>query len=180
MILTHIVAASRNQVIGKDNLLPWNIPEDLKFFRDKTKNHIMIMGRKTFESLPKVLPSRFHIVISRNPTKTDHPDVAYTISVDSALEIAKEQLKKSTNTWGNEVFIIGGGEIFRQTMSQVDKIYLTQINQDYDGDAFYPTVDPNQFFLYEEHPGNQSPRTLNSPEDQQNPQYSFLTYLRRK
>ncbi len=177
MILTHIVALSKNRVIGSHGTLPWHIPEDLKFFRDKTKNHIMIMGRKTFESLPNVLPSRFHIVISRNPTKTDHPDVVHVTSIDAALEAAKQCLKSPIKSWGNEVFIIGGGEIFRQTLSQIDKIYLTQIDQEIDGDTFYPALDDRKFFIVEERTGSTSGSRL---EDRQLPSFSFLTYLKKK
>ena len=177
MILTHIVAVSKNRVIGNNGTLPWHISEDLKFFRDKTKNHIMIMGRKTFESLPHVLPSRYHIVISRNPTKTDHPDVVHVTSIDAALEAAQKCMNHPTKNWGNEIFIIGGGEIFRQTMSQIDKIYLTQIDQDIDGDTFYPSLDERSFFLVEEKPGITSGQRQ---EDRQLPSFSFLTYLKKK
>lgn len=177
MILTHIVAISNNRVIGNDGTLPWHIPEDLKFFRDKTKNHIMIMGRKTFESLPHVLPSRYHIVISRNPTKTDHPDVVYVTSIDAALEAAQQCMNSQAKSWGNEIFIIGGGEIFRQTMSHIDKVYLTHIDQQIEGDTFYPILDERSFFLVEERPGLTSQTRL---EDRQLPSFSFLTYLKRK
>ncbi|MFN8944346.1 MAG: dihydrofolate reductase [Pseudobdellovibrionaceae bacterium] len=173
------MAMSKNRVIGNAGTLPWHIPEDLKFFRDKTKNHIMIMGRKTFESLPKVLPSRFHIIVSRNLTKTDHPDVMYVTSIDAALQAAKNLLAASKNTWGNEVFVIGGGDIFRQTLSQIDKIYLTQIDKDIDGDTFYPTIDERQFFLVEEKTGTPVP-SENRKEDRQYLNFSFLTYLKRK
>lgn len=148
MILTHVAAMSKNRVIGALGKLPWNIPEDMKFFKETTKKHIMIMGRKTFESMPKVLPDRFHIVISRNPTKIDHPDVLFVPNIESALQEATKRIPK----WPEEVFIIGGGEIYRQTMTYVDKIYLTVVDQEVDGDAFYPTLDERQFILIEERP----------------------------
>lgn len=179
MILTHIVAASKNRVIGDAGKLPWHIPEDLKFFREKTKNHIMIMGRKTFESLPNVLPSRFHIIISRNPTKSDHPDVLHVTSIDSAIAEAKKRVATDSKTWGDEVFIIGGGEIFRQTLSQIDKVYLTLIDQEIHGDTFYPTLDERQFFVVDEKPHSNTSNE-NRQEDRQSPCFSFLTYLKRK
>lgn len=137
MMLTAIVACSRNRVIGRDNKLPWHIPEDLKFFRDTTKNHIMIMGRKTFESLPKPLPHRYHIVITRQKNyHVDHPDVHVVSSFDEAVSFAKTLLAK----YPPEVFIVGGGEIFTQTMSMMDRIYLTLIEMDVEGDAYFPQI----------------------------------------
>nr|AIA11407.1 Dihydrofolate reductase [uncultured bacterium] len=140
MILSHIVAAAQNGVIGTEGGLPWNIPEDMKFFKDKTKGHAMIMGRKTFESVGHPLPNRLNVVITR---QTDFNANGATVvsSLDEAIEVCKQQTAK----YGDEVFIIGGGEIYRQSMHIVDRIYLTRIYQDYDGDARYPEVDLDEF-----------------------------------
>lgn len=146
MILSHIVAASKNGVIGGNNKLPWNIPEDLKFFKDKTKGRILIMGRKTFESLPGVLPNRLHIVISRLPQQHENPNVIFVKDIYGAVKFASENTQK----WGDEVFIAGGGEIYRQTMGLADRIYLTRIDQDFDGDAHYPEVSKQDFKLVEQ------------------------------
>lgn len=164
MILSHLTAMARNRVIGKDGKLPWHLPEDLKFFKKMTYGKIMIMGRKTFESLPGHLPNRFHIVISHNQYVGDEPDVAFTRSIDEALATAQ----KLTGKYGDEVFIIGGGEIYKQTMGLVDRIYLTVLDQDFEGDAVYPDFSEKDFLLVEENP-RPGP-----------PPFKFLTYLRKQ
>jgi dihydrofolate reductase len=147
MIVSHITAISKNRVIGSDNKLPWHLPEDLKFFREKTKNHLMIMGRKTFESFPAPLPLRFHIVITRNSDfKYEHPNVQIVKSLEEALKLAETL----TDQWGEEVFIIGGGEIYKQSINYVDRIFLTLINIEVKGDTFYPEIPPHQFRLVEQ------------------------------
>lgn len=165
MILSHIVAAAKNGVIGTQNSLPWELPEDMKFFREKTKGHIMIMGRKTFDSFGgKPLPHRFHIVITRHENKSEIPNVVYVKSIADALEKARLVL----NQYPEEVFIIGGGEIYAQTIHIVDRIYLTRIDKDFDGDAIYPMIPQNEFFLEEK-------------KDRHDPiSFSFLTYRRIK
>lgn len=163
MILTHIAAMAKNRVIGKNNELPWRLPEDLKFFKEKTKGHILIMGRKTFESLPGHLPNRYHIVISRNDYATDEQDVTFVKSVDEAIALAK----KLTPKWGEEVFITGGGEIYQQSLDRVHKIYLTVIEKDFEGDAFYPALDESKFLLVD-----QDHRETPMP-------FSFCTYVRK-
>jgi dihydrofolate reductase len=139
MILSAIAAMSRNRVIGRANQLPWNIPEDMKYFRDKTKGRIMIMGRKTFESFGgKVLPGRFHIVITRQADyKFAHPQVKIVSSLEEAISAAKPLI----NQYGEEVFVIGGGEIYKQSLPVLDRLYLTIIEEDYDGDAWFPEFD---------------------------------------
>ena len=159
MTLSHIVACSSNNVIGTKGTLPWHIPEDFKFFKDKTKDHIIIMGRKTFESLPgsKPLPKRFHIIITRTPGYTAE-GVTVVASIDEAIAFAK-----TVKDYPEEVFIIGGGEIYKQTVNTVDTIYLTRIHKEIEGDTLYPDV-PEDFNLIEE-----SKRT--DPVE-----FSFLTY----
>lgn len=163
MILTHVTAMSQNRVIGTQNKLPWSIPEDLKFFRDTTKGHIMIMGRKTFDSIgAKPLPQRYHIVISRQDLQSTNPLVKFVKTLDEAIEAAKPL----TAQWGEEVFIVGGGEIYKQSMNITDKIYLTVIYKDFEGDTLYPEIPPN-FELVAK-----SDRTEPVP-------FSFLTYQRK-
>lgn len=146
MILSHIVAAAQNNVIGGHNKLLWNIPEDLKFFKEKTKGRILIMGRKTFESLPGVLPNRLHIVISKTPRQHENSNVIFVRDIYGAIKLASE----NTDKWGEEVFIAGGGEIYKQTLSLVDRVYLTKIFQDFEGDSFYPDMPKNDFKLVEQ------------------------------
>ena len=144
MILSAIAAMASNRVIGRDNQLPWNIPADMKFFMEKTKGHCLIMGRKTFESLPngKPLPKRLSVVVTR---KEDYqPEgVAVCQSIDEAIEFCKSKIGE----WPEEVFICGGGEIYKQTIDRVDRIYLTEIEKPYEGDAKFPEFDRNKFEL---------------------------------
>lgn len=149
MILSAIAAMASNRVVGKNNDLPWRIPEDFKFFKDKTTGHIMIMGRKTFDSLKGPLPKRMHIVITR--AKDYAPEGAIVVhSIDEALTRARKEL--ATGQWPDEVFIIGGGEIWNQTMGLLNRIYLTEIKKPYDGDARFPEFDKNVFREIERRP----------------------------
>lgn len=163
MILSHIVAAAENGVIGVNNALPWNIPEDMKFFREKTKGHALIMGRKTYESMGKPLPGRLNVIVTRQSNY--HPAGTHVCpTIDEAIEYCVSQ----KNTYGEEIFIIGGGEIFRETMGIIDLIYLTRIHQEFSGDIKYPEVDLSKFEEIE-----CRDRTEPIP-------FSFLTYARKK
>jgi dihydrofolate reductase len=165
MILSHIVAVSQNDVMGVNNDLPWEIPEDMKFFRDKTKGKALIMGRKTYESVGHPLPNRLSVIVTRQKDyKSPAPSVVIQPDIKSAIEYCKTQVAK----YGEEIFIIGGGEIFKESMAIVDVIYLTRIHKDFAGDILYPKVDPKEFELVE-----QRDRTEPVP-------FSFLTYWRRK
>lgn len=165
MILSQIAAMSRNRVIGKDNKLPWRLPEDLKFFKEKTKNKILIMGRKTFESLPSLLPDRYHIVVSRTQIESDEEDVIFVTSLDQALKKAEKMIAESE--WPEEVMICGGSEIYKQMLPQTDKIYLTVIDKDFEGDAYFPEFNLQDFKLVEE-----TPRTEPLP-------FRFCTFARK-
>jgi dihydrofolate reductase len=125
-----IAAMSQNYVIGKNNKLPWHIPEDMKHFRDITRGHAVIMGRKTYESMGKPLPNRINIVISRNTNYSTEGCV-----VVQSLEKAIEEAKRSE---AEEIFIIGGAEIYQLGLEIADRIYLTIIHQNFDGDTFFP------------------------------------------
>lgn len=144
MILSAVAAMAQNRVIGVDNKLPWHLPEDLQFFKDKTKGKIMIMGRKTFESLPKPLPGRYHLVITRQTDyKVDHPMVEVLHSLNGAIERARSMIPH----WPEEVCIVGGGEIYKESLPVLDRIYLTVIEQDFAGDAKFPEFDETVFQL---------------------------------
>ncbi len=160
MMIAAVAAMSLNRVIGKDNQLPWHIPEDLKFFKTQTSGKIMILGRKTFESIGKPLPKRFHIVITRNADyKYEHPAVKVVGSFKEAVELAKSMLRSQTTSVqvdgsaaapvyvDSEIIVAGGGEIYKQSLPFLDRIYLTVIDQEVEGDAFFPEFDPNQFKL---------------------------------
>lgn len=145
MILSAIAAMARNRVIGINNQLPWNLPEDMRYFKQKTKGKIIIMGRKTFESFGgNPLPDRFHIVITRQKDFVFfHPQVAVVSGFSSALALAREKIPE----YSEEVFIIGGGEIYQQSLELLNRIYLTIIEQDYAGDAKFPEFDLEKFKL---------------------------------
>ncbi len=139
-MIAHIVAVSENNIIGSQGHLPWDIPEDMKFFRDKTKGHALIMGRKTFESLGSPLPHRLNVVVTRQENYPSSPGVAVTASLEEAIKICQEH----TQAHKNEIFIIGGGDIYKQSLSLVNRIYLTRIHQSFEGDTKYPSI-PEEF-----------------------------------
>ena len=159
--LTIIAAASTNNVIGFDNKLIWNIPKDLKRFKELTQGHSVIMGRKTFESLPSPLPNRRNIVVTRNKDYSPEGIEVFS-SIEDAIDACREDLQP---------FIIGGGEIYSQTINLVDKIELTRVYKDYQGDAFFPDIPLDNFELANE--------LVNYLDDDNGTKYSFLTYIRK-
>ena len=159
--LTIIAAASINNVIGFDNKLIWNIPKDLKRFKELTQGHSVIMGRKTFESLPSPLPNRRNIVVTRNKEYSPEGIEVFS-SVEDAIDVCKDDLQP---------FIIGGGEIYSQTINLVDKIELTRVYKDYQGDTFFPDIPLDKFELDSE--------LVNYLDDDSNTKYSFLTYIKK-
>ena len=164
MILSLIAAASDNRVIGNKGEIPWKLPADLKYFRQKTEGHPIIMGRKTFQSIGKPLPKRRNIVISRHefPGKPLEFDVAH--SLEDAIAIAKKDNPE-------EIFVIGGGEIYKQALPLADRIYFTHIHGIFDGDAFFPQLDPKEWVETARDDHNA---------DAENPHdYSFITYERQ-
>lgn len=132
-----IAAMSKNRVIGRDNQLPWHIPEDFKHFKRTTMGKPVIMGRKTYESLGKPLPGRVNIVISRNPDDIQG-DVFAVDTLDKAIERAKAIAAADKV---DEIFIIGGGQIYEAALPQTDRLYLTIIDEIVEGDAYFPTFD---------------------------------------
>ncbi len=136
-MLSIIVAKAKNNIIGKENKLIWKLPEDLKRFKELTTGHTIIMGRKTFESLGRVLPNRKHIIFSQNPElKIDDENVQV---VHSMLEIQEYIENKEEN------FVIGGAMIYNLLMPYVTKMYVTEINQEFEGDAFFPKINPEMW-----------------------------------
>lgn len=129
-IISLIAAIGKNRELGKDNKLLWHIPEDMKRFKNLTTGHVVIMGRKTYESIGKALPNRINIVITKD--RNYHaPNCTIVHSLDEAIHIAKEKEK-------DEIFIIGGGQIYQQTMPYVDRLHLTVIDASADADTFFP------------------------------------------
>ena len=141
-----IAAAGQQNELGKDNQLMWHLPDDFKRFRQLTTGHPIIMGRKTFESFPKPLPNRKHIIISRNTSySVEHPDCVVVHSLRAALDrIPSTEM----------AFIIGGGEIYRQAMPFCDRIELTRVAGSFEADTYFPTIDMHHWELVSvsEHP----------------------------
>jgi len=132
---------ARNRTIGRDNALPWHLPEDLKFFKRVTMGKPIIMGRKTWESIGRPLPGRCNIVISRNKNFTAH-GIATVSSLHQAISLA-EQI--SLRDGGDEVCVIGGAEIYAQALPQADRLYLTQVHAEVEGDTLFPEFDLSQW-----------------------------------
>ncbi|MFC0820754.1 dihydrofolate reductase [Moraxella marmotae] len=138
--IVQVVAISRNRAIGKDNQLLWHIPADLQHFKRITDGGVIVMGRKTFESLGRLLPNRTHHIITRQ-ADFGHDGVVVSHSLDQAIERAKADAISQNQS---QIFIIGGGEIYAQSLSQADRLEITEVDITIDGDAFYPDID-NQF-----------------------------------
>ncbi|HET7897768.1 MAG TPA: dihydrofolate reductase [Flavisolibacter sp.] len=139
MIVSLLLAASENNVIGKDNQLPWHLPEDLKFFKNLTWGLPILMGRKTFDSIGKPLPGRKSIVITRDK-EWKHEGVATVHSIEEAIASAESFGAK-------EIFVIGGAEIFKTSLPIANRIYLTRIHHRFDGDVFFPEISTNEWNL---------------------------------
>ncbi|ADL53554.1 dihydrofolate reductase [Clostridium cellulovorans] len=138
-MLSIIVAKSQNHVIGKDNELIWRISEDLKRFKKLTMGNTIIMGRKTFESLPGILEGRHHIVITRNKDyKVDNENVTVLYDINQVKNCIKED---------QENFIIGGEQIYKELLPSTDKIYLTEVDREADGDAYFPILDEKAWIV---------------------------------
>lgn len=162
MRIAQVVAVSQNHAIGKDNKLIWHLPADLKHYKEITMGHHMIMGRKTYESIGRPLPGRTTVIITRDKDYKAEGCVIVN-SLEEGLEVAR-----SAND--AEACIVGGGEIFRQAMHLTDKIYLTVINEHFDGDTFYPELDPKQWNLVK--------REDFHPDEKNKYYYSFCEYER--
>ena len=143
-MISIIVAASENNAIGKSNAMLWHLPEDLKFFKNTTWGMPVIMGRKTFEAVGKPLPGRTNIIVTSNKDWSAENTIT-TTNIDDAIKVANDTNSK-------EIFITGGGEIYRQTLPIAHKVYLTRVHTTIDGDAFFPEMDLNTWEIdFEKH-----------------------------
>ena len=163
LILSLLLAAAENNVIGKDNKLPWHIPNDLKYFKNLTWGMPVVMGRKTYESFGKPLRGRTNIIITRNKDWREE-GIETVNSIEDAIALAKESAVK-------EIFIIGGGEIFETIIIKANRIYLTRIHHAFDGDAFFPQINESEWQLVKER---------NCPADEKNAYaHSFQVWERK-
>ena len=163
-MLSIVVAKAKNNIIGKDNKLVWNLPEDMKHFKELTDGHTIIMGRKTFESIGRVLPNRKHIIFSQNPDlKINNENVQVVHSLLEIQELIEEK---------DEAFVIGGSMIYNFLMPYVKKMYITEINEEFDGDTFFPKINTDIW--------KETKRTKGIKNEENNLDYDFVTYERIK
>jgi dihydrofolate reductase len=159
--LSIIVAMAKNRTIGVNNTLPWRCPEDLKHFKALTMGHHMIMGRKTFDSIGKPLPGRTTVVVTRDAhLKIEGCLIAH--SLQEAIELCSDDA---------EAFIVGGAEIYSQSLQLADTLYITEIQQDVEGDAHFPEFDRNTW--------RETARDVRTQETPQPLDYHFVTYCRK-
>jgi dihydrofolate reductase len=137
-MISFIVAMDKNRVIGKNNQLPWRLPEDLKFFKRVTMGHPIAMGRKTHESIGRVLPGRENIVITRQKEYRSE-DCTVVYSVEDFVQYSEKQ--------SDEIFVIGGAEIFNETFAYADRLYITLIHEEFAGDTYFPEFDVSNWEL---------------------------------
>ncbi|MFD2542464.1 dihydrofolate reductase [Lacinutrix gracilariae] len=161
-VITIIVAAAENDAIGKDNQLIWHLRDDLRRFKTLTSGHHIIMGRKTFESFPKPLPNRTHIVISRQDNYQVPEGVIVVNSLEKALENTKSDMQP---------FIIGGGEIYKQAMPLADKIEITRVHETFEADTFFPKIDASVW--------KKTSDTYHAKDENHDHEFSFLTYVKK-
>ncbi|SDU25270.1 dihydrofolate reductase [Halopseudomonas salegens] len=164
--LAMIAALGRNRVIGRDNQLPWHLPEDLKYFRARTWGKPIVMGRKTFESLGRPLPGRTNIVLSHQ-AGLSLPGAVVVASIEDALDRARAQAALDDV---DEVMIIGGENLYTQLLAQADRLYLTQVELEPQGDAWFPEWDSRQWQLQE---------AENKPAGDDYPAHSYQIWDRR-
>lgn len=160
-MLSIIVAKSKNNVIGKDNKLIWNIPDDLKRFKKLTTNHTIIMGRKTFESLGRVLPNRKHIVLTNDENYTvDNPNVQIIHDVEELSKYEEDN---------QEHFVIGGAMIYKLLLPKCNKLYITEVEQEFEGDTFFPEIKQDEWKIVKKETG---------PQDDNIFKYYYIDYER--
>ena len=160
--LTIIVAAAENDAIGKGNKLIWHLSDDLKRFKSLTNGHHIIMGRKTFESFPKPLPNRTHVVITRQADYKAPDGVILVNSLEDAIDAARSD---------NQPFIIGGGQIYKQAMSIANKIELTRVHHDFEADTYFPKIDPTVW--------KETANTFHKKDENHDFEFSFITYEKK-
>ncbi|MCX7922505.1 MAG: dihydrofolate reductase [Clostridia bacterium] len=159
-MISLIVAMDKNRAIGKDNKLPWNLPADLAYFKKVTMGHTVIMGRKTFESIGKPLPGRQNVVVTRNKN--------YVAEGCSTIHSIEEALKYREN---EEAFVIGGADIFKEFLPCTDRLFITLIDDEFEGDTYFPQIEYSKWLLISKTTGEKN---------EKNPYtYHFLVYEKK-
>lgn len=156
-----IAAAAENNALGKDNDLVWHLPDDFQRFKRLTSGHHIIMGRKTFESFPKLLPDRTHVIITRK--KEYHPEGAIVVhSMEEAIRVSKLD---------EQPFIIGGGEIYKMGMEYAEKIELTRVHGEFEADTFFPEIDQKNWEIVKDQ--------FHEKDEKHDYSFTYLTYERK-
>ena len=156
-----IAAVAENNALGKDNQLVWHLPNDFKRFKTLTSGHYILMGRKTFESFPRPLPNRTHIIITRQKNYS-YEGCLVASSIEKALEMAPKD---------EDIYVIGGGEIYKQSIDIADKIEITKVHSTFEADTYFPEIDADKWELvFEEH---------HKKDEKHNFDFTFQTYLKR-
>src|SRR5690625_1736438 len=164
-MISFIVSMDKNNVIGSNNELPWHLPKDLQFFKETTIGHTIVMGRKTFESIGRVLPERNHIILTKNEKLSFPNEVEVFHNIEDVIKLSKE-------LGDEELFVIVGGHIFTQFLPYADRLYITLIDEEFNGDAFFPSIAPQDWKLISKVKGDK---------DHKNPyDYYFIQYDRVK
>nr|WP_304219848.1 dihydrofolate reductase [Fredinandcohnia onubensis] len=158
-MISLLVAMDKNQLIGKDNDLPWRLPADLAYFKRVTMGHPIIMGRKTYDSIGRPLPGRENIIVTR--------DTSYEAEGCKVIHSIEEIVKMNEQT-DQELFVIGGAEIFKEILPHSDRLYITEINEEFKGDTYFPAFDKVEWKVISEEKGIKNEK---NPYD-----YTFLVY----
>ena len=160
-MITLIAAVAQNNALGKDNQLLWHLPDDFKRFKNVTSGHYIIMGRKTFESFPKPLPNRIHVIITRQKDYSPEGCIVAD-SLPKAIAVCPKD---------EETFIIGGGEIYKQSIEMADKLDITKVHQTFEADTFFPEIDLAKWKLVSSE--------FHSKDEKHQFDFTFETYLRK-
>ncbi|PTX44334.1 dihydrofolate reductase [Christiangramia gaetbulicola] len=160
-MITMIAAAAENNALGKDNDLVWHLPDDFKRFKRLTSGHHIIMGRKTFESFPKLLPDRTHVIITRKDDYNPKGTIVVN-SLEEAIRVSKLD---------EQPFIIGGGEIYKMGMDKAERIELTRVHGEFDADTYFPEINEEEWKLVDE--------KFHDKDEKHDYSFTYLTYERR-
>ncbi len=162
-MISIIVAVAKNNVIGKNNQLIWHLPEDLRRFKELTTGHTILMGKNTFISLGRVLPNRKHVVLyDKDDLKVDNENVELVHSLNDFIKY---------KDLDEEVFVIGGAMVYRQMIEYADKLYITEIDKEFEGDVYFPAIDKNIW--------KETQRIKGKKDEKNNLDYDFVTYNRK-
>ncbi|MEP2668486.1 MAG: dihydrofolate reductase [Cyclobacteriaceae bacterium] len=167
MTISLIAAVAQNRVIGKENDLPWRLPDDMKYFMQTTSGHHVLMGRKNYDSLPnkfKPLPNRTNIVVTRQ-NNFNASGCTVVSSIEKGIDLALENNE-------TELFVIGGAQIYKQSLERADYLYLTEINAEIEGDTYFPNFEPNDW--------EEVSRKHHGTDDRHRYSFDFVIYKRKR